>query len=231
MFDNFFTRILTEFVEGNGFNLLLKGLRSTLIIAVFGFIIGVVLGTVLAILKIIPGENVLIKAARFAANFYITVIRGIPLVVLLLLGFFGIFGPMGWSALPVGVLIFGINSSAYVAEIIRSGILAVDRGQMEAGRSLGLPYGVTMWKIILPQAVKNILPALGNELITIIKETAVAGFITVYDMTRATSELVSTYYDVFVPYVMLALAYLVIVLFATFLLNRFERRLRRSDIR
>ena len=129
----------------------------------------------------------------------------------------------------MAILVFGLNSGAYVAEIIRSGIQAVDKGQMEAGRSLGLSYGVTMKKIILPQAVKNILPALGNEFIALIKETSVAGFITVFDLTRAARSIVSKTYDPLVPYLVLALMYLVLVLIATVLVHQLERVLHKSD--
>ncbi len=231
MFDNFFERIVRQYIDGGGFQLLLDGLGNTLIMAVAGFAIGVVLGTLLAVFKVVGRNNIFTRLLSGFASVYITVFRAIPLVVLLLLGYYGIFGPMQIAPLPVGIVIMGINSSAYVAEIVRSGIQAVDKGQMEAGRSLGLSYIATMSRIILPQAIKNILPALGNELVTIIKETAVAGFITVFDMTKATRDIVSKYYDAFVPYLMLALAYLVVVLVATFLVNRFERRLRRSDSR
>lgn len=231
MLDNFFERLYIEFIKGDGAAMLLNGLGGTLSLALAALVIGVFLGTVFAVMKVLPGATIFGKACNAAAGVYITVVRGIPLVVLLLLGYYGIFGPMGWGALPVGILIFGINSSAYVAEIIRSGIQAVDIGQTEAGRSLGLPYSATMTKIILPQAVKNILPALGNEFIVLIKETSVAGFITIYELTRAGRAIVSSYYDVFVPYLVLAAVYLLLVMIATFIVNSLERWMRRSDYR
>ncbi|MDL2287113.1 amino acid ABC transporter permease [Eubacteriales bacterium OttesenSCG-928-G02] len=231
MFNNFFQRLYDQFIAGDGFSRLLEGLKNTMLIALFGLIIGVVLGVLLAIMRVIPGNTVFGKICNTVSKIYITVIRGIPLVVLLLLGYYGIFGPMGASALVVGIAIFGINSGAYVAEIVRSGIQAVDKGQMEAGRSLGLSYSTTMLKIILPQAVKNILPALGNEFIVLIKETSVAGFITVFDLTRAGREIVSKTYDAFVPYIVLAAVYLVLVLAATYLVGLLERRLSKSDNR
>lgn len=231
MFDNFFQRIYDQFIAGNGFDQLLSGLKNTLLIALLGLIIGVFLGIVFAIMRVIPRTNFFGKLCNFISIIYITIIRGIPLVVLLLLGYYGIFGPMGANALAVGIIIFGINSSAYVAEIVRSGIQAVDKGQMEAGRSLGLSYRASMLKIVLPQAIKNILPALGNEFIVLIKETSVAGFITVFDLTRAGRAIVSQTYDAFVPYIVLAMVYLVLVLIATYLVGLLERRLGKSDNR
>jgi His/Glu/Gln/Arg/opine family amino acid ABC transporter permease subunit len=211
--------------------MLADGLGVTLLLAVSALILGIALGTVFAVMRVIPSDTVAGRIFNAIAGLYVTVIRGIPLVVLLLLIYFGIFGPMGWDALPVGILVFGMNSGAYVAEIMRSGIQAVDRGQMEAGRSLGLPYRAAMIKIILPQAVKNILPALGNEFIVLIKETSVAGFITVSELTREGRSIVSSSYDAFVPYLVLAAVYLVLVLLATALVNSLERWLRRSDNR
>ncbi len=210
---------------------MLQGLQNTLIISFFALIIGVVLGTILAVIKVIPKKGILKKIFDFVVNIYISFFRGTPVVVQLLLFYFGVLGPRGYSPLYVAIMVLGLNSSAYVAESVRSGILAVDHGQMEAGRSLGLTYGSTMWHIILPQAIKNILPALGNELIALIKETAVVGFIAVFDLTRAARAVVSDTYDAFGPYLYLALVYLVIVLIATFFVTKLERRLRQSDKR
>lgn len=231
MFDNFFERVYTQFIAGNGIDMMITGLGSTLLLALSALVLGIVLGTVFAVMKVVPANTLPGKILNGIATVYVTVIRGIPLVVLLLLGYFGIFGPRGWDAMPVGIMIFGINSSAYVAEIMRSGIQAVDKGQMEAGRSLGLPYRAAMVKIVLPQAVKNILPALGNEFIVLIKETSVAGFISIFDLTRAGRAIVSNNYDAFVPYLVLAMVYLVLVLIATGLVHLLERWLARSDNR
>lgn len=231
MFDHFFQRVSDQFIAGGGFKMLLNGLGGTLLLALAGLVIGVLLGTVFAVMRVIPPNTLMGKLCNAVGAVYVTVIRGIPLVVLLLLGYYGIFGPMGWNPMPVGIMLFGINSSAYVAEIMRSGIQAVDRGQLEAGRSLGLPYRAAMVKIILPQAVKNILPALGNEFVVLIKETSVAGFITIFELTRAGRAIVSNNFDAFVPYLVLAAVYLVLVLLATALVNSLERWLRKSDNR
>lgn len=208
---------------------MLDGLKSTVIIALGALVIGVLMGTLVAIVKVRQNRGVIGWILSGIADIYIAIIRGTPVMVQLLLVYFGLLSPLGVSAMIVAILVFGLNSGAYVAEIIRSGIQAVDKGQMEAGRSLGLGYGVTMSKIILPQAIKNILPALGNEFIALIKETSVAGFITVFDLTRAARSIVSRTYDPLVPYLVLALMYLVLVLIATVLVRQLERVLHKSD--
>ena len=229
MFDNFGQRIVNIFITGGGYKLILDGLVNTLLIALSALIIGIVLGILVSILKVMPVRGPISRILHVVADIYITVIRGTPVMVQLLLMYYGVLSPLGVPALVIAIVVFGVNSSAYVAEIIRGGILAVDKGQMEAGRSLGLSYGTTMQQIILPQAIKNILPALGNEFIVLIKETSVAGFITVFDMTRAAQALVAKTYDAFVPYLVLAAVYLVLVMIATFFVNLLERRMRRSD--
>ena len=233
MFDVFFEKLYKIYIENSAYTLLIDGLKNTIIIALIAGIIGIVLGALVAVFKVIPRNNIFAKVLNGIASVYITVIRGTPVMVQLLLAYYGIFASSFRGnpnkALIIAILVFGINSSAYVAEIIRGGILSIDRGQMEAGRSLGLNYPTTMTKIILPQAIKNILPALGNEFIVMIKETSVAGFITVFDLTRATRAIVADYYTAFVPYLTLGAIYLVLVLFATFLLNKLEKRLRKSD--
>lgn len=233
MFDNLFGRIYTIFIEGGGYKLLLEGLQYTIIIALLAVIIGIVLGAIVSVFKVIPQNNIIVKILNSICDVYIAVIRGTPVMVQLMLAYFGLFGSSfrgnPYKALIVSIIVFGINSSAYVAEIIRGGILSVDKGQMEAGRSLGFNYSTTMTKIIMPQAIKNILPALGNEFIVLIKETSVAGFITVFDLTRAARAVVADYHDTFVPYLVLAAVYLVIVLIATYLLNLLEKRLRKSE--
>lgn len=233
MFDNFFEKVYDIFIKGEGYKLMLEGLKYTVIIALVSVVIGIILGTVVAIFKVIPKKYFIGKVLNVIATIYIGVIRGTPVMVQLLLAYFGIFSQsfrgLEHKALIIAILMFGINSSAYVAEIIRGGIMSVDKGQMEAGRSLGFPYVTTMTKIILPQAIKNILPALGNEFIVLLKETSIAGFITVFDLTRAARAIVADSYNAFVPYLILALVYLVIVTIATFLLSLFEKRLRKSD--
>ena len=229
MFDNLFGRFYEQFITEKGYEVMLEGLQSTVIIALGALLIGVFMGTLVAIVKVWQRHNVIGWLLNAVADIYIAIIRGTPVMVQLLLVYFGLLSPLGVPALIVAVLVFGLNSGAYVAEIIRSGIQAVDKGQMEAGRSLGLSYGVTMSKIILPQAVKNILPALGNEFIALIKETSVAGFITVFDLTRAARSIVSKTYDPLVPYLVLAIMYLVLVLIATVLVHQLERVLHKSD--
>lgn len=233
MFDNFFERFSRIFIDGKAYLLLIDGLKYTLIISIVAVLIGIILGALLAVCKVIPNKNIFTKLLNSIATVYITIIRGTPIMVQLLLFYFGIFATVWrdfeYKALFIAILVFGINSSAYVAEIIRSGILSIEKGQMEAGRSLGFTYTQTMMKIILPQAIKNILPALGNEFIVMIKETSVAGFITVFDLTRAARAIVADHYDAFVPYFVLAAIYLVLVMIFTYFLNIFERRLRKSD--
>jgi len=231
MFDNFGERLYRIFIEKEGYKMVISGLGMTMLLAFFALLIGISLGILLASIKVIKKKNVFISIIHGIVNAYIAFFRGTPIVVQLLLIYFAVLSPLGVNAIVVAILVFGMNSAAYVAEIIRSGILAVDNGQMEAGRSLGLSQGTTMRKIILPQAIKNILPALGNELIVLIKETSVASFITVEDLTKKLSILSSNTYDIMAPYVVLAAIYLVIVLILTFLVNRFERWMRRSDQR
>ena len=233
----YFQEIADKFYEAfiannySGLNKLWLGLGNTLIITFAALVIGVVLGILLAIVKVMPVRNFFGKVLLCIVNVYITVVRGTPIVVQLLLIYFGFLSRLWVDALVAAIIVFGLNSAAYVAEIIRSGIQAVDNGQLEAGRSLGLSYAVTMRKIILPQAIKNILPALGNELIVLIKETSVASFITVEDLTKHTSEIASRMYEVFIPYTVLALIYLVLVMIVTFFVNKLERRMKRSDYR
>lgn len=235
MFDNLWERFYEEFITGEGLALMEKGVLVTLKVSVVALALGVIIGIIMALMKISttrkPVLKIFVKTMNVFANLYITIFRGTPVVVQLLLAYFGILGPLEVDPLYVAFLVLGLNSGAYVAEIIRSGILSVDKGQLEAGRSLGLSYITTMTYIIIPQAIKNILPALGNELIALIKETSVVGFISVFDMTRAARSVISTTYDAFVPYIVLALTYLVIVLVATAMVNALERRLRKSDIR
>lgn len=231
MFSSVWERFSNAFlVNGcDGLTRIAEGLGNTMIIALGALCIGVVLGTFLAVARVIPKSNFIVKALSGAATAYVTFFRGTPIVVQLLLMYYGIFATSGIPALVIAVAVFGMNSGAYVSEIIRSGIQSVDFGQTEAGLSLGLPYSTVMAKIVLPQAIKNILPALGNELITLIKDTSVAGFITVFDVTRATRVIITNTYDALIPYIFLALVYLVIVMIATKLVSKLERRLRRSD--
>lgn len=206
----------------------LDGLRITLLISLFAIILGIAIGVVVAILKV-TAKNYEIKLLDKICNIYLTVIRGTPLMVQLLIIYNLIFTSRNTNEIAVGAVCFGINSGAYVAEIIRAGIESIDKGQMEAGRSLGLSYAKSMIFIILPQAVRNILPALGNEFIVLIKETSVASMIAITDLTKGAQYIGSRTYDVLPPLVIAAMIYLVIVMLLTKLLKIFERRLARSD--
>lgn len=206
----------------------LNGIKVTLLISFFAIILGILIGVLVAVVKVTATESRM-KWLKGICNVYITVIRGTPLMVQLLIIYNLIFTSRNTNEIVVGAICFGINSGAYVSEIIRAGIESIDRGQMEAGRSLGLNYIQTMRLIILPQAVKNILPALGNEFITLIKETSVASVIAVTDLTKAAQYIGSRTYDVLPPLIIAALCYLIMVVGLSKLLGNIERRMARSD--
>lgn len=213
----------------------LEGFRTTLIISFFAVLLGVAVGLILAIIKYmanhIEKKNIILSVLNWLANIYIAIIRGTPVYVQLLIIYFVIFAKTNLPPTISAVMCFGINSSAYVAEIIRAGIEAVDSGQMEAGRSLGLGWSQTMISIIMPQAIKNILPALGNEFIVLIKETAVVGTITVLDVTKAAQNVAVATFEYLPPLLITAAMYLVVVIILTKLLGIFERRMAQSDRR
>lgn len=221
-------RLYQTFIVAERYKTLIGGLEKTLIITVGALIIGVIIGTIIAIIKVFAAGNKKLKPLDFICNIYLTVIRGTPVVVQLLISFFIIF-VSAKDGTWVAVITFGINSGAYVAEVIRSGIMAIDNGQMEAGRSLGLNKMQTMKEIILPQAFKNVLPAIGNEMIALLKETSVAGYVAVQDLTKAANQIKNTTYDQINPILLVALVYLIIVIALTKLLSLMERRLRKSD--
>ncbi len=216
-----------------GYKKVLIGLKNTALIAVFGLLIGLILGCLLATCKILPRNNRLVKVLSAIVDVYIAIFRGTPMVVQLLLIHFVLFPAIGIDISPVteATLAFGLNSAAYVSEIIRGGILSIDIGQTEAGRALGLNYRQTMIKIVLPQAIKNVIPTLGNEFIALLKETSVVSFIAVVDITKAFQNIANSTYEYIVPYIMLALVYLVLVLAVTGIIKLIERRLRASDKR
>lgn len=229
----FFARWLAQleatFVEKQRYLLLVDGLKNTLIITAGALVIGVVIGSLVAMIKYCGQDSRLLRPLCWLCDVYTTVIRGVPVVVQLLIFYFLILKSS--DGLVVGIVTFGINSGAYVAELVRSGIAAVDPGQMEAGRSLGLSRLQSAWHIVLPQAMKNILPAIGNEMIALLKETAVAGYVAVQDLTRAGNLIRNNTYDSFNPLMLVAVVYLVLVIGMTQLLGLLERRLRRSDQR
>lgn len=228
-FQDLYNRFVSNFIEDNRYMYLVRGLITTLVVTFFAVIIGALLGFIIAIIRSTYSKTGKLRILNFLCNVYITVIRGTPVVVQLLIIYFVIFGSVNISKIFVAVLAFGLNSGAYVAEIVRSGIMAVDEGQFEAGRSLGFNYAQTMRIIILPQAIKNILPALGNEFIVLLKETSVCGFIALEDLTKAGDIIRGRTYDAFMPLIAVALIYLVLVIIFTKLVNHLERRLRNSD--
>ena len=227
-FNAWLDQLYFTFIESNRYMTLINGFIKTLQITFGALIIGVVIGTIVAIVKVLCEGNPKLKVLDIICNIYTTVIRGTPVVVQLLIMFFIVFVSAN-DGTWVAILTFGINSGAYVAETIRSGILAIDKGQTEAGRSLGFSAGKTMWLIVLPQAFKNILPAIGNEMIALLKETSVAGYVAVIDLTKAGNQIKNTTYDQINPILLVALVYLVVVLIMTKLLNILERRLRKSE--
>jgi His/Glu/Gln/Arg/opine family amino acid ABC transporter permease subunit len=184
LYKNVSNKIDRNFISNNGWKTILNGLLVTLEITFFSAILGILIGSLLGIIRSIYDKTSKLKLPNAFAKIYITVIRGTPAVVQLMIMYFVIFQSSN-NMILAAILSFGINSGAYVAEIFRSGIMSIDNGQMEAGRSLGMSYGQTMWSIILPQAVKNVLPALGNEFITLLKETSIAGYVAIEDLARA----------------------------------------------
>ena len=221
-----------SFILKNRYMNIVVGLENTLIITVFAVILGVVLGTVIALVKVAHANDP--KKLRFLnaiCSLYVTVIRGTPVLVQLMIMYYVIITSPSVSNITTAILAFGINSGAYVSEVIRGGILSVDRGQIEAGRSLGLSQRTTMLKIVFPQALKNVLPAIGNEFISLLKETSVAGYIGIQDLTKGGDIIRSITYLSFTPLLTTAAVYLVLVIGLSALLTRFERRLRRSDYR
>ena len=224
---SWFDKLQQTFIEGDRYMWLVEGLINTLIITLGALIIGVLIGTLIAITKYFCEGNKKLRILNWLCDLYTTVIRGIPITVLLLMFFYIIL--VSADGVTVAIIAFGINSGAYMAELIRSGINAVDKGQMEAARSLGMSKGQAMAKIIFPQAIKNILPAIGNECIALLKETSVAGYVAIVDITRAATNIRNKTFDAVNPIILLALIYLVLVVAMTKLLAVLERRLRKSD--
>ena len=212
--------------------LLLTGFINTIKVAVLGLVIGIIIGTVIAVIKVAPKYSRISRILDKICNVYVAVFRGTPMVVQLLLAYYVLLPMLGVKeveSLIVGIVVFGMNSGSYVSEIMRGGLNSVDKGQMEAGRALGLSYGTTMIKVVIPQAVKNILPTLGNEFITLIKETSVLSFITVYDLYTALSTIGSKNYEKMVPYLVMAVIYIVLVLLITLLVKMLENMFAKSD--
>ena len=233
-------KLIFDFIEKQRYLYIVNGLKVTALVTLLALILGLAIGVVVAVIRTAHDQvgeagrkgfaGFLLNLLNLICRVYLTIIRGTPAMVQLLLMYF-VFLASSTNKVLVAVLTFGINSGAYVAEIFRSGIMSIDKGQMEAGRSLGLGYGKTMQKIILPQAIKNVLPALVNEMITLLKETSICGYIGLNDLTRGGDMIRGNTFDALPPLIAVAAIYLVIVMFFTWLMGRLERRLRESDNR
>lgn len=222
-------RFILNFISDERWRYIWDGLGVTLKVTFFSVLMGIALGFLIAIVRATHDKTGKLKLLNALCQVYLTVIRGTPVVVQLLIIYFVIFGSVDINKVIVAVLAFGINSAAYVAEIFRSGIMSIDKGQFEAGRSLGFNYVQTMIHIIMPQAFKNVLPALGNEFIVLLKETSISGYIALQDLTKGGDIIRSRTYDAFMPLIAVAAIYLVMVMIFTKLVEALERRLRNSD--
>ena len=228
MFEELKSQFILNFITDNRWLLLINGLAVTLKITFFAVILGFILGFGVAVIRNVYDNTKKLKFLNFLCNIYLTVIRGTPVVVQLLIIYFVIFSSVRIDKSFAAILAFGINSGAYQAEIFRSGINSVPKGQMEAGRSLGFSYPQTMITIIMPQAIKNILPTLANEFIVLMKETSVAGYIALDDLTKAGDVIRSRTYSAMMPFLAVALLYLIMVMLFSYLVKLLERRLARS---
>ena len=221
------------FWQENGYVKVVQGLQNTLLIAVSGLIIGILIGTLIATARVVPKYTVLPRVLNAICGFYVALFRGTPMVVQLLVFYYVLLPIIGLriTGVQVAILVFGLNSGAYISEIMRSGIQSVDPGQMEAGRAVGLSFGTSMMKIVIPQAVKNILPTLGNEFISLIKETSVVSFVGAADLYVAFNYIGSNSYEFMVPYLVMAMIYIALVLVISLLIKLMERSLKKSDRR
>ena len=240
---DFQTKFYLNFIKDDRWKYITSGLGNTLKITVFALIFAVIIGVLVAIIRYSYDKNHTNKAGNFIQSLlqfllavangichvYLTIIRGVPVVVQLMIIYFIIFASPDVSKIFCAVVAFSLNSGAYVAEIVRGGLNSVDKGQFEAGRSLGFGYIATMWYIILPQAFKNILPALGNEAIRLLKDTSISGYVAIQDLTKGGDIIRSRTYDAFMPLIAVALIYLILVTILTLLLRRLERRLQSSE--
>lgn len=240
---DFQTKFYLNFIKDDRWKYITSGLGNTLKITVFALIFAVIIGVLVAIIRYSYDKNHTNKAGNFIQSLlqfllavangichvYLTIIRGVPVVVQLMIIYFIIFASPDVSKIFCTVVAFSLNSGAYVAEIVRGGLNSVDKGQFEAGRSLGFGYIATMWYIILPQAFKNILPALGNEAIMLLKDTSISGYVAIQDLTKGGDIIRSRTYDAFMPLIAVALIYLILVTILTLLLRRLERRLQSSE--
>ena len=221
-----------QFIKRQGYKNVLEGLGITVEIAVLGLLIGIAIGTLIAVVRVMPKYKLMPRILDKICGCYVELFRGTPMVVQLLIGYWVLLPALDIqvnSGVPVAIIVFGLNSGAYVSEIMRGGINSVDPGQMEAGRAVGMPYSTTMMKIVVPQAIKNILPTLGNEFIVLIKETSIVSFIAVTDLYKSFKQLGDPTYNYTVPYLMLALVYLVLVLLISAGVRALEAKLKKSE--
>ena len=221
------------FIAQGAYEKVLEGLKNTLIIAIAGLIIGIIVGILIATVRVVPKYKRLPRVLNGICSFYVGLFRGTPMVVQLLVCYYVLLPILGikMSGVEVSVLVFGLNSGAYISEIMRGGIMSVDGGQMEAGRAMGLSFATTMRMIVIPQAIKNIIPTLGNEFIALIKETSVVSFVGASDLYVAFNYIGSNSYEFMVPYLVMAVIYIAIVMLISLGIKLIERRLRKSDRR
>lgn len=229
MWENLSAKFYLNFIVDDRWKYIVDGLKVTLTVTFFAVLLGIVIGFVIGVIRSTYDRTHKLKFLNFLCNIYLTIIRGTPVVVQLMIIYFVIFGNSRIDKVPVAILAFGINSGAYVAEIFRSGILSIEIGQMEAGRSLGFNYLQTMWYIVMPQAFKNVLPTLCNEFITLLKETSVSGYIALQDLTKGGDIIRSRTFSAFMPLIAVAIIYLALVMIFTYFVKCLERRLRQSE--
>ena len=226
---SFSEKLYQNFIEDDRWLLLVNGLKVTILVTLFALLVGVIIGFTVAIIRSLHDKTGKFKILNAICKVYLTIIRGTPSMIQVLFMYLVVFGASSLNSIVIGGLAFSINSGAYVAEIVRSGIMAIPEGQTEAGRSLGLSYGQTMRLIIMPQAFKNVLPALVNEMIVLIKETAIIGYIGEQDLTKAAMVIQSRTFEAFIPLITAAVIYLALVMLLTFFMNKLERRLRTNE--
>ncbi|MBE6769553.1 MAG: amino acid ABC transporter permease [Ruminococcaceae bacterium] len=222
---------IEQFIDNNGYKTVLEGLQNTLTIAILGLLIGILIGIIIAAVRVMPKYKTLPRVLDGICTFYVGFFRGTPIVVQLLLFYYVLLPLMGvkMTSVAVSIVVFGLNSGAYISEMMRAGILSVDPGQMEGGRAMGLSFPATMMKIIIPQAIKNILPTLGNEFIALIKETSVVSFVGATDLYVAFNYMGSNSYEFMVPYLAMAIIYIILVYGISLLIKIMERSLRKGD--
>lgn len=229
MWEDFTAKFYLNFIADDRWKYITNGLKVTLTVTVFAVLMGIAIGFIVGVIRSTYERTHKLKLLNLLCNIYLTVIRGTPVVVQLMIIYFVVFGNSRIDKVPVAIIAFGINSGAYVAEIFRSGIMSIDVGQLEAGRSLGFNYMQTMCYIIMPQAFKNVLPTLCNEFISLLKETSVAGYIALEDLTKGGDIIRSRTFTAFMPLIAVALIYLALVMLFTWFVKCLERRLRKSE--